>query len=280
MKLALYDDYNLGVITGESIIDVSSVLDDINFHTPQEMMQIVITNWDKLGPKIEHETEGKQGVPLNNVRLLPPLPKPGQIVCLAGNYLEPGSPKRDQFNAFLKSTSGVIGHEGTVKLPPADATVFHFEPELAVVIGKKASHLSQSNALDHVFGYTTFIDVSARGLTQGFFLMKSWHTFAPMGPALVTSDEIADPNNLPIRLWVNEDLRHDFSTADMARFIPEVLMEVTKVMALEPGDLVSTGTHHHALSPIKDGDKLRMNIEGLGPQLNINVQDPLRRSWD
>jgi 2-keto-4-pentenoate hydratase/2-oxohepta-3-ene-1,7-dioic acid hydratase in catechol pathway len=202
------------------------------------------------------------------------------LVCLAGNYIEPAYPDRGEFNAFLKSPTGTIGKGDTVELPTADVTVFHFEPELSVVIGKTATHVSQAEAMDHVFGYTQFIDVSARGLPGGFFLGKSWHTFAPMGPALVTADDVPDPNQLGIRLWVNDDLRHDFSTNSMGRFIPEVLEEVTKVLTLEPGDVVSTGTHHHALAPIYDGDNLRLEIEGLGPSLTIDVHDPLKRtSW-
>ena len=106
------------------------------------------------------------------------------------------------FNAFLKSPTGVISTKETVELPEVDVTVFHFEPELAIVIGKTAKHLTEENALDHVFGYTQFIDVSARGLPGGFFLGKSWRTFAPMGPVLITADEVPDPNALGVQLWI------------------------------------------------------------------------------
>ena len=167
----------------------------------------------------------------------------------------------------------------TVELPDAEASVFHFEPELALVIGKRASHLSQADALDHVFGYTQFIDVSARGLPGGFFLGKSWHTFAPLGPALVTADEISNPNDLSVKLWVNNALKHDFSTGDMARHIPELLEEITSVITLEPGDVVATGTHHEALSPIQDGFKVRLEVEGFGPHLEVSVHDALKRRW-
>ena len=164
MKLALYNDHSLGVIRGDSITDAMAALEGITFHSAQEMMQMVIAGWSELGPKIEQVTGGQGGMDLNDVRLRAPLPRPGQLVCLAGNYVEPAHPGREEFNAFLKSTSAVIGHGDTVELPRADVTVFHFEPELGVVIGKPASHLSRSNALEHVFGYTMFIDASARGL--------------------------------------------------------------------------------------------------------------------
>ena len=280
MKFAFFNDYQLGVIKDNQIVDVKSALEGISYHSPQELIEMIITGWSEVSPKIEQAAQGGEGVALDSVRLRPSVPRPGQLVCLAGNYLEPAKPERGTFNAFLKSPTGIIGQGDTAELPPADVTVFHFEPELAVVIRKTATRISQSEAMDYVFGYTQLIDGSARGLPGGFFLGKSWHTMGPMGPALVTADEIADPNQLQIRLWVNDELRHDFSTNSMDRFIPELLEEVTKVLTLEPGDVVSTGTHHYGLAPIQDGDKLCMEVEGLGPALLVNIHDPLKRtSW-
>ena len=280
MKLAFFDDYELGVITGDGIVSVSDALSGIPHRTPQELIQRVIMDFDSLRSIITDAVGYGPTIALDDVSLKAPLPRPGQLVCLAGNYIEPDSPSRGEFNAFLKSPTGIIATKGTVQLPEADVTVFHFEPELAIVIGKTAKHLSEENALDCVFGYTQFIDVSARGLPGGFFLGKSWHTFAPMGPALVTADEVADSNALGVQLWINDGLQHDFSTNSMARFIPELLAEVTNVVTLEPGDVVSTGTHHEALTAVGDGDTVRLGIDGFGPELTISVQDPLKRtSW-
>lgn len=279
MKLALFNDYQLGVIIDRQMVDATSALKGISYHTPQELMRMVVEDFSELRPKIAEAVHGKVGVPIESVRLRPPLPRPGQLVCLAGNYLEPAKPERGEFNAFLKSPTAIIGSGETVELPKANATVFHFEPELSLVIGKTASRIPRHDAMSYIFGYTQLIDVSARGLYGGFFLGKSWHTFAPMGPALVTADEIADPNDLRIRLWVNQTVRHDFSTRAMDRFIPEMLEEVTKVLTLEPGDVVSTGTHHHGLSPVQDGDEVRLEVEGLGPALRVSVHDPLKRTW-
>jgi 2-keto-4-pentenoate hydratase/2-oxohepta-3-ene-1,7-dioic acid hydratase in catechol pathway len=279
MKLAFFNDFQLGVIVDNQIVDVTSAVTDISYHSPQELIEMVITGWDERQAGIEAAVAGKEGVALDSVRLRPPLPGPGQLVCLAGNYIEESRPDRGEFNGFLKSPNSIIGKDDISVLPETDASVFHFEPELAVVIGKTASHVSQAEAMDCIFGYTQFIDGSARGLHGGFFLGKSWHTFAPLGPALVTADEIADPNELQVRLWVNDDLRHDFSTNSMDRFIPEMLEEVTKVVRLEPGDVVATGTHHEALSPIQDGYKLRLEIEGFGPALTVGIRDPLKRTW-
>ena len=280
MKLTFFDDYELGVITGDGIISIRDALSGIPHRTPQELIQRVIEDFDNLRPVITDAAENGTANPLDSVNLKAPLPRPGQLVCLAGNYIEPDSPSRGEFNAFLKSPTGIISTKETVQLPEADVTVFHFEPELAIVIGKTAKHLSEENALDCVFGYTQFIDVSARGLPGGFFLGKSWHTFAPMGPVLVTADEVADGNALGVQLWINDGLQHDFSTNSMARFIPELLAEVTNVLTLEPGDVVSTGTHHEALTAVGDGDTVRLSIEGFGPELSVSVEDPLKRtSW-
>ena len=278
MKLAFFDDYQLGVITGNEIVDISDALSDISSHTPQELIQMVIEDFDNLRTIIANAVENGDSIAVDNVTLKAPLPQPGQLVCLAGNYIEPDSPSRGDFNAFLKSPTSVISTKETVQLPEADVTVFHFEPELAIVIGKTAKHLTEENALDYVFGYTQFIDVSARGLPGGFFLGKSWHTFAPMGPVLITADEVEDPNALGVQLWINNRLQHDFSTNSMARFVPELLAEVTNVITLEPGDIVSTGTHHEALTAVGDGDTVRLGIEGFGPELIVDVHDPLKRT--
>ena len=278
MKLAFFDDYHLGVLKENGIVDISNALNDIQYHTPQELIQMVIADFDNLHSKIVDVAENDIPISLDNVTLNAPLPRPGQLVCLAGNYIEPDSPSRGDFNAFLKSPTGIISTKETVELPEVDVTVFHFEPELAIVIGKTAKHLTEENALDHVFGYTQFIDVSARGLPGGFFLGKSWHTFAPMGPGLITADEIPDPNALGVQLWINDRLQHDFSTNSMARFVPELLAEVTNVLTLEPGDVVSTGTHHEALTAVGDGDTVRLAIDGFGPDLVVNVHDPLKRT--
>ena len=278
MKLAFFDEYKLGVINRNEIVDISEALTNISHHTPQELMQMVIEDFDNLRSTITDAEENGNPIALDNVTLKPPLHRPGQLVCLAGNYIEPDSPSRGDFNAFLKSPTSVISTNETVQLPEADVTVFHFEPELAIVIGKTAKHLTEENALDCVFGYTQLIDVSARGLPGGFFLGKSWHTFAPMGPVLITADEIPDPNALGVKLWINDELQHDFSTNSMARFVPELLAEVTNVLTLEPGDVVSTGTHHEALTAIGDGDTVRLSIEGFGPELAVDVLDPLKRT--
>jgi 2-keto-4-pentenoate hydratase/2-oxohepta-3-ene-1,7-dioic acid hydratase in catechol pathway len=185
-------------------------------------------------------------------------------------------------NAFHKSSSSIIGNGDTVVLPDAPATVFEHEAELGVVIGKRASAIKAEDAYDHIFGYVNFIDVSCRGAgppgSDSFFIGKSWDTFGPMGPAVVTADEVPTPLDLPVRLSVQGDLRQDYSTSDMVRKIPEMLEWITWVTTLEPGDVVACGTNHRGLGPLQDGDTVEMEIGSFG-KLTVHVADAKKRSW-
>ena len=180
-------------------------------------------------------------------------------------------------NGFNKSPNSVIGDGDTILLPDLPATIFEHEAELALVISKHAWQVKAEDAFDYIFGYMNFIDVSARGV-PAFYQMKSRETFAPMGPWLVTADEIDDPQSLPVKLWVNGRLCQDFNTDDMAHKIPQVIEWVTSVHSLEPGDVIATGTNHFGLSAIQDGDSIEMETAGLG-RLNLSVRDDLKRTW-
>ncbi len=161
------------------------------------------------------------------------------------------------------------------------AALFEGEAEIAVVIGKRASNVKQADAMKYVFGYMNFIDGSARGLPPSgntFYQMKSRDTFAPIGPYIVTADEVADPHKLQIRLWVNGELKQNFNSDDMAHKIPRCIEWVTSIHALEPGDILATGTNHRGLSGFQDGDKIELECEGMG-RLAINVRDELKRTW-
>ncbi len=281
MRIVFFDEFRLGLLAGaggDRVVDVTGRVGAAGL-SPQDRLQALVAGWDDLAPALSEAAAGAGGVPLESVRLRPPVPRPGQLVCMAGNYREPGRPD-PVFNAFLKATTSVIGTGDTVELPDAAATVFHFEPELALLIGKRASHLTPEAAMAHVFGYMQFIDVSARGLPGGFFLGKSWHTFAPLGPVLVTADEVPQPNSLQVRLSVNGEQRQEYSTADMGRPVPHLLADLTNVLTLEPGDVVATGTHHVQLTPIQGGDRVQVTVSGMGPALEVVVHDALSRTWE
>ena len=201
-------------------------------------------------------------------------------MAMAVNYLEFGLiTEPAPIHAFLKSSDAVIGPGDTIVLPEAEADIFHHEAELGVVIGKEARGVKEADAFDYIFGYVNFIDVSARGLAGGsFFWGKSWDTFAPLGPALVTAEEVSNPQDLPVKLWVNGDLRHDFSTSDMAHSIARCVEWASSVTTLEPGDVITTGTNHQGIGPVQDGDLVEMEIQGL-ERLTVHVKDSLKRQW-
>src|SRR5437016_3933886 len=207
MKLAYFDDYRLGVVTGDTVVDVSGLVKDIPHTGPHNLISGLIERFADYRAKLEDAATRGRGVPLAQVKIRPPLPKPVNIECMAVNYMEDGTRKEPApINAFMKSPSAVIGHGDTMVLPDVPATIFEGEAEVALVIGKRASNVRAADAMDYVFGYTNFIDGSARGLLPAgntFYQMKSRDTFAPMGPYLVTADEIADPDRLQLRLSVN-----------------------------------------------------------------------------
>ena len=279
MKLLFFDDFRLGVVRGDEVVDVTSAVEAIPRLGPHDLINAVIERFEDLRADLEAAVSAGAGVTLAGVRIRPPLPQPTNIVCMAVNYMEDGT--RDEpapINAFTKTPGSVIGDGDTMVLPDVPASVFEGEAELAIVIGHRAEAVSAADAMDHVFGYTNFIDGSARGLEPGFFQMKSRDTFAPIGPYLVTADEIADPQQLQIQLSNNSVLRQDFNTDDMAHDIVRSIEFATSIHTLLPGDILATGTNHRGLHPFQDGDQIELETEGLG-RLHVSVRDDLKRTW-
>ena len=282
MKILFFDDFKLGLLKGDTVIDVSAVVRDIPRLGPQDVIAGLIERFGEYKSRLEDALASGKGVPVSTVRIRPPLPKPHNIDCMAVNYMEDGTRAEPApINAFHKSPGAVIGHGDTMVLPDVPATIFEGEAEVALVIGRRASHVKAADAMSCIFGYVNFIDGSARGLPPAgnvFYQMKSRDTFAPMGPYIVTADEIADPHNLQIKLWVNGALKQNFNTSDMAHKIPRCVEWVTSIHTLEAGDVLATGTNHRGLSSFQDGDVVELETEGLG-RLRINVRDDLKRTW-
>ena len=200
MKILFFDDFKLGVLNGDQIVDVSGLVEDIPMVGPHDLINGLIANFDAYRDKLEEAAESGSGVPVDSVRLRAPLPRPVNIVCMAVNYMEDGTlPEPAPINAFTKASNSVIGPGDTMVLQDIPATVFEGEAELGVVIGKRCYQVSQEDAMDYVFGYINFIDGSARGLlppANFFFQMKARESFTPIGPYLVTKDEIDDPQKV------------------------------------------------------------------------------------
>src|SRR5881296_2727644 len=282
MKLLFFDDFKLGVLKGDTVVDVSQAVREIPHTGPHNLISGLIERFADYRAGLEKATADGKGTPIDKVRIRPPLPRPVNIDAMAVNYMEDGTRKEPApINAFHKSPGCVIGDNDTMILPDVPATIFEGEAELALVIGKRAANVSAANAMEYVFGYVNFIDGSARGLPPSgntFYQMKSRDTFAPMGPYLVTADEVRDPHRLQVRLWVNETLKQNFNTSDMAHKIPRCIEWVSSIHTLEPGDVLATGTNHRGLSAFQHGDLIELETEGLG-RLRLHVRDDLKRTW-
>ena len=280
MKLAYFDDYRLGAVLGTGIVDVSGELHDLPRRAPEDLMAALIEHFGEYRAPIEKAVIGGKPIPLAEVKFRMPLPRPHAIVCMAVNY-DDGLLKSAHTNAFHKSPSALIGCDETLVLPDVPASVFEGEAEMAVVIGKKASNVDAEHAMNYVFGYMNFIDGSARDLppaTNSFFQMKSRDTFAPIGPYIVTRDEIPDPQNLQVRLWVNGEIKQDFNTRKMITGVRDSIAWVSAIQTLMPGDILATGTDHCGLNAFQHGDIVELETEGLG-RLRVIVRDDLQRTW-
>ncbi|MBT6312513.1 MAG: fumarylacetoacetate hydrolase family protein [Alphaproteobacteria bacterium] len=282
MKLMHFNDFRLGVLTDAGVVDVTDLIADIPHTNPGDRMSGLIARFDDYRGKLEAAAAAGPAIPVGDVRIRPPTPRPGNIACMAVNYMENGTlPAPPPPNAFHKAANAIIGNGDIMVLPDAPATIFEGEAELALVIGKRACKVPADKAFEHIFGYMNFIDGSARGLPPErnvFFQAKSRDTFAPIGPYLVTADEVADPQNLDVKLWVNGDCKQDFNTSDMAHKIPKIIEWVSAIHTLEPGDIVATGTNHRGLSSFQDGDTVELEVQDMG-RLTISVQDDLKRTW-
>ena len=209
------------------------------------------------------------------------VPKPGKIVAIGLNYFahaaEQGIEPPTEPLIFAKFPSAVIGDGDAIRWDPALTSQVDYEAELAVVIGKRARHVSESDALDYVHGYTCANDVSARDLQfadKQWVRGKSLDTFCPLGPALVTTDEIPDPQALTLRCLVNGEVLQEGSTADMIFPVARVIAHVAAAFTLEPGDVILTGTPPGvgmSRKPprfLRDGDEVTIEIEGIGRLVN------------
>jgi 2-keto-4-pentenoate hydratase/2-oxohepta-3-ene-1,7-dioic acid hydratase in catechol pathway len=220
-------------------------------------------------------------LPLADVKLEAPL-RPGKLICIGRNYAEHAKETGNTVPTtpiiFAKFPSSIIGNGDTITWNESITTQVDWEGELAVIIGKKARNVKEEDAFNHVFGYTIANDVSARDLqlrtdtqwTRG----KSLDTFCPLGPWVVTRDEIPDPHNLSVKTTVNGEVRQDGNTKDFIFNIPFLISYCSRMFTLEPGDLILTGTPPgvgEGMKPptyLKDGDSVSITVEGIGELTN------------
>ena len=287
MKFVLFNNGTPGLLRTDGVVDLSKIIQPITSETGQKAMEAIISNSKNLKSELEHIEKSGNALSISNVSLLAPLPQPSKIFCMGGNYTEFGHREPGPMWGFQKSNNTVIGPGGTVNLPPEDANIFHHEAELVLVFGRAGKNINEEEAFDYVFGYTCGVDVSAR-MSGGSFKFQPWRgisehksypTFAPMGPALVTKDEITDPQNVQIRLTVDGQLRGNFNTSDMAHSIAKSIAFVSQFENINIGDVLYTGTNHQGLGAMQDGDNINIEIDQLGG-FSFNVKDSLKRRWE
>jgi len=217
-----------------------------------------------------------ESILLEDAKLDAPIQNPSKILGIGLNYYKHAAEANAQVPSepfiFLKPPSSIIGPYQAVILPRISRRV-DYETELAVVIGKRTKNVDEDEAYSKVFGYSIILDMSARDMQKidrTLFRAKGFDTFAPIGPYIVTTDEIPDPHSLDIKLWQNGKLRQSDNTKEMIFKIPHLISYISKVTTLYPGDIIATGTPA-GVGPVKHGDKLVAKIDGIGT-LEVSIE--------
>lgn len=267
-----------GAIVGDKVIGLQNAGFSTMLHVIQggsealERIKVWLTN----APK-------EEGVPLAKAHLVAPLANPPKIICVGLNYRDHALECKAEIpkvpTLFSKYTTSIIGPEEAIVLP-RNSNEPDYEAEFAVVIGKGGRYISKDRWRNHVFGYTNLNDVSARDYqmaTSQWMVGKTFDTFAPLGPAIVTADEIADPQALDIQMIINGEVLQSSNTSQMVFGIPELIEYISSVFTLEPGDVISTGTPAgvgEAKVPprwLRPGDHVVIRISGI-PELHSEVK--------
>jgi len=274
----------LGVLHGERVVPAAQLAPEGRPQTMSNLLEELpdsVENLRRAWQSWRTEALVDEGAVLDELELLAPVPRPGKIVAIGVNYRShaeeggrepPASPV-----IFAKFSTAIVGHRADVVWDPGLTAAVDIEAELAVVIGRRALNVSRERALDHVLGYTCLNDVSARDLQfadRQFVRAKSLDTFCPMGPALVTADEVLDPQSLSVRSLVNGEVMQDASTAEMIFGVAELIEFCSRSFTLEPGDVIATGTpagvgwFREPKRLLRDGDEMVVEIERIGRLVN------------
>ncbi|NPV70072.1 MAG: fumarylacetoacetate hydrolase family protein [Firmicutes bacterium] len=279
MRLALMEAGSRRFVAVEhegSPVDVTGLVAGVDaaLEEPEPLVTLAM-QYDLLAHLAARLDEPAAGRPVElgaGVRYLPPVRRPGKMVCLGRNYAAHAAesglylPAEPLF--FCKASSAVIGHGDAIRIPSWAGRVDP-EAEMALIIGRPGRYIKPEEAFDHVLGYTCCNDVSAREMQAAdvergdpWFRSKSIDTFAPLGPYLVTPDELPDPHRLTIRCIVSGEVRQDSNTSYLVHKIPAIVAAVSRFMTLETGDVIATGTPA-GMAPIKPGDTVEVHVEGV-----------------
>jgi len=271
----------IGAVIGNEVVDVLA-----QPALPCNMIDF-LTQGETAKALLQQQIDaGTERLPLNAVTLHAPIPRPGKYLAIGLNYPEhlneTGLAKPDYPLFFNKQTSCIIAHHEAIHLPKVSEKL-DYEGELAIVIGKRCRHVPVEKAHQVIAGFTIANDVSVRDWqmrSPTWTLGKSFDTHGPLGPWLVTTDEIADPHQLNLRTWVDDELRQQSNTGQMLFNCYEMIAYLTQVMCLEPGDVIATGTPSGVgvkMKPrgyLKAGQTVRIEIEKIGTLTNLVINEP------
>jgi 2-keto-4-pentenoate hydratase/2-oxohepta-3-ene-1,7-dioic acid hydratase in catechol pathway len=272
MKLASFNHGRVGCIENSELIDLTDLVNGGEQSWPPVAMIRLIANFNALKTRISAGTALPR-LRLQDAALETPIQWPNKVIALPANYREhiaemkTGTGLISNFSAdgqgfFLKANSSLSGPADAIVLPNLSTREVHHECELAIIIGRTGRHISRANAYAHVFGYSCLIDVVVRGKEERV-MRKSFDTFCPMGPYIVTSDEVASPETLQMELAVNGVIRQRANTRDLIVDIPAMIEMASSVMTLFPGDIIASGTPS-GVGPLHAGDKVTIAIENVG----------------
>jgi 2-keto-4-pentenoate hydratase/2-oxohepta-3-ene-1,7-dioic acid hydratase in catechol pathway len=285
LKIARFryqDEESYGVLSQQSVLSLPALAKRFQKTVPQKLEAFIAEGADVLAvaeellKKASRTDLASISAPLSEVALLAPISFPPKIICLGLNYFdhaaETGSRIPDEPVIFIKPHTAITGPNQKI-IKPKFVKELDYEGELCIVMGKTAKNVSETEAKNYVFGYTVFNDVSARDFqfkdgqwTRG----KSFDTFAPTGPCITTENQLRNTEDLAIRTWVNGELRQNGTTRNMVFNVSQIVHHLSRVMTLEPCDIIATGTPAgvgFAMKPpqfLKHGDVLRIEIEGIG----------------
>jgi 2-keto-4-pentenoate hydratase/2-oxohepta-3-ene-1,7-dioic acid hydratase in catechol pathway len=288
VKLALFNDWRVGLVdvAAQTICDVTALVPGAGDADPfgAGWWVRLCRDFDVLRPGLCKAAREQPGRALADVRLRAPVLNPGKLIATASNYGDHVAEMRDEvldrvaghvdgwlldFDVFLKATSSIVGPGDAVQLPArpvAEGREIHHESELAVIIGRGGVHIAPADAPHHVFGYTIGLDMTVRG-DGDRSRRKSYDTFTPIGPWIVTADEVADPNKLEVRLEVDGDLRQEANTEDMLVNVAGIIAHTSSVMRLDPGDIILTGAPP-GVGQVKAGELMVSEISEIGTMRN------------
>jgi 2-keto-4-pentenoate hydratase/2-oxohepta-3-ene-1,7-dioic acid hydratase in catechol pathway len=284
MKLATFTHNNysrFGAVDGDEVVDG---VGEVNL--PDALVNFISAGEPAMQAMRKRIASGNHRIPLSEVKLQAPIPRPGKFLAIALNYpdhiAETGRDRPEYPSFFSKLSTCVIGHGEAIQRPKVSDKL-DYEGELAFIIGKRCRHVPVEKAHEVITGYTIANDVSVRDWqhrSPTFTVGKSFDTCGPLGPWLVTTDEIPDPHNLNLLTWVDNELRQDSNTKHMLFNCYEMIAYLSQAMTLEPGDVISTGTPSGVgvkMDPrgyLKPGQTVTVEIEGIGRLTNPVIEEP------